>query len=267
MESGFEWITPERATADLENQIPNNRPLVPAVAAMYARVQAAGRWEWDSPDGLIYDTEGRLFQGQHRLKAIVINGVRVKMWVTRNAPMSVASVLDSGKGRTVAHRLHFEGHKNAKQLAAVGRLAVLWEARRLWSHGLTPAREEIIGMIEKYPDIQAYADLTASWPSRVTLSPGLAGFTWWILGQIDTQEAFSFMGSLRSGANLGDHHPIHVLRERLIRDRDTGVARGETRVLLTFLAWRAYLGRDEIIKLQLPSQVNDDTFRRVLGLQ
>jgi hypothetical protein len=262
----FETITPERAAADLANQIPNNRRLSMTLARMYARVMAAGRWEWDSPEGLIYDTQGRLCQGQHRLKAVAINGVAVRMAVTRDVPDSVIAVLDTGRSRTTAHRLAFDGYKNVKELAAIGRLAVLWDTQRFWTHGLTPAREEIEAVIEEHPELHAFAELAARWPYRVTLAPSQAGFAWWVLHGINPDDADVFMGGLRDGSDLHEGHPVLVLRNRLINDRAAGNRSQEMRILLVFLAWRAFSRREMISKVQLPSRINEETFRRVLGL-
>lgn len=75
------------------------------------------------------------------------------------------------------------------------------------------------------------------------------------------------MTALRDGVDLHAGHPVLALRNRLVRDRPVGlIYEQEGRVLLTFLAWRAYLKRERITKLQLPTRVDDDTFRRVLGL-
>jgi hypothetical protein len=267
MDAGFESITPERAAADLGNQIAHNRPPMPSLARMYARVMDAGRWNWESPDGLVYNTRGQLCQGQHRLMAIIINGLTVRMWVTRNAPDSVAAVLDTGRPRTTAHRLVFDGYKNPKDLAAVARAAVLWEAGRFWSHGMTPAREEIEAVIEAHPELHVFAEHSAHWPSRQTMAPSQAGFVWWVIDGINADEADTFMTCLRDGTDLYKGHPVLTLRNRLANDRAAGVRHPELSILLAFLAWRAYTRREQIVKLQLPSQVSEETFRRVLGLE
>lgn len=266
IESGFEFITPERAAADLENQIPNNRPPMPSLAKMYARVMAAGRWEWRSPEGLVYNTSGQLCQGQHRLMAIIINGRTVEMHVTRNVPDAVAAVLDTGRSRTTAHRLTFDGYKNPKDLAAVARQIVLWEAFRYWTHGLTPAREEIEAVVETHPEIHVFAEHSSRWPSRQTLSPSQAGFAWWLLSRIDADDADEFMTALRDGNDLHKGHPVLTLRNRLTSDRAAGGRDQDLRVLLTFMAWRAFRKREQILKLQLPGRVTEESFRNVLGL-
>lgn len=271
--SRFEEVTVELARHYLETALPGNRPIMPSVVATYQRDMATGRWNWLNVEGLVFDSEGHLQEGRHRLTAIIANGVTVRMWVTRGADPSIFTVLNTGKSRSSSHRLGFAGFKNTNHLAAVARFAVLWEAGKPWTHGLVPSREEVVAATEKYPALVEAAERTASWPARRTLSPSQAGSAWWILGQIDADEANAFMSALKDGAGLEAGNPVLVLRERLMADRERGgrytaaARRSESRLLLTFMAWSHYLARNQITKLQLPPNVSDDTFYTVLGLR
>lgn len=73
-------ITPELAEAMLGKNHSNRRLRKQAVL-MYAKDMKEGRWEL-THQGIAFDKNGDLVDGQHRLKAIVDSGVTVRMLVT-----------------------------------------------------------------------------------------------------------------------------------------------------------------------------------------
>lgn len=78
----------------------------------YASDMARGRWGL-SHQGLAFDEEGRLIDGQHRLWAVIKAGIPIKMMVTTGLPKSTnggfsiptMDIIDRGKNRTVGNQL------------------------------------------------------------------------------------------------------------------------------------------------------------------
>ena len=68
MNSKIENITPEIAAKYLEKNI-HNRPIKPSAIRRYALQMKAKQW-LISHQGIAFDTEGNLFDGQNRLLAI-----------------------------------------------------------------------------------------------------------------------------------------------------------------------------------------------------
>lgn len=269
MESYWEDITPAMAQEHLSRNAAN-RSLSQKSVDMYARDMAAGDWK-STHQGIAFDENGGLCDGQHRMAAVIRAGVTVRFWVTRGVSRSSFGVLDIGRTRSMADRLSiddtFDG-KHATQLAAVARLAVLWLAGHPWTRQFTPTRDEMFKAIESHPEMADAARFAHGWPGRRTLTPALAGFCWWLLGSVDADDAAYFMEALRTGEKLESGDAILALRERLLAGRDTrnrvgyatGYQRQEVNLALTIIAWNHYRKRNRISKLQLPSSMSDESF-------
>ncbi len=75
-------ITPEMAEKYLEHNS-DNRKMRQATIATYADDMKNGRWEM-THQGIAFNTAGELVDGQHRLAAIVLSGVPIRMVITKN---------------------------------------------------------------------------------------------------------------------------------------------------------------------------------------
>ena len=85
-------ISPAMAAKWLETKAPN-RNIIDAVVATYAAMMNQGLWIL-TPQGIIFDCDGMLIDGQHRLWAIVESGRSVPMRVSRGWNRNVQLVLD-----------------------------------------------------------------------------------------------------------------------------------------------------------------------------
>jgi hypothetical protein len=63
-----------------------------------------GQWQL-THQGVAFDVNGILIDGQHRLSAVVQSNCIVPMMVTMNAPSVSFEALDCGIGRTIGDRL------------------------------------------------------------------------------------------------------------------------------------------------------------------
>lgn len=102
-----EKIGPKTAKKYLESAA-RNRALNKRIVDKYASVMTDGAWE-TTHQGIAFDAEGKIFDGQHRLSAIVQSGKTIEMQVSRyeiDAPMSV---VDSGHVRTPGDRMVISG--------------------------------------------------------------------------------------------------------------------------------------------------------------
>jgi hypothetical protein len=95
----LETITPARAKKYLLRNVCNRR-IRPTWVDKLARQILEGRWVV-THQGIAFDEEGRLLDGQHRLSAIVAANKSVKMWVAYDEPGEARLVVDSGGARDV----------------------------------------------------------------------------------------------------------------------------------------------------------------------
>jgi hypothetical protein len=98
------------------------RPVSIVKVAQYVMDMKNGDWML-TPDPIMFDINGDLVQGQHRLEAVRRSGCTIPMRVSRGWPTRVMEVLDTGKSRSVGSILHMGGHEHGAALA--GTLGVI----------------------------------------------------------------------------------------------------------------------------------------------
>lgn len=134
-----ERITPELADEWLSEHFERiatlkykQRKLYRSVASRYAHDMRNKLW-LESPDPIIFDSNGDLADGQHRLLAIKESGVTLEMTVTRGWAPEVINAIDRGRNRTVCDSLALSGTKNPNVVASSVSSAV-----RVVYRGLSP---------------------------------------------------------------------------------------------------------------------------------
>jgi hypothetical protein len=119
-------ITPDDAGRMLERNHLNLRPLNRRRVLQLAQIMKAGKWHI-THQGLAFDSENNILDGQHRLHAIVESGVTIEIQVTEGLEQDTFAVIDVGKPRGVADALSIAGYSNTALLGAALRLAHLYE--------------------------------------------------------------------------------------------------------------------------------------------
>lgn len=102
-----EKIGPATAKAYLANHVPNRR-LRPALVKRYAAMMSTGNWRL-SHQGIAFNEDGKLCDGQHRLNAIMRSGCTVEMQVSRYCGDAPMAILDSGYSRSCGDRAMLAG--------------------------------------------------------------------------------------------------------------------------------------------------------------
>lgn len=119
----YEDITPSKARALLGANI-DNRKLQRARVAQYADVMRIGQWRL-THQGIAIGDDGRLYDGQHRLAAIVEAGVTIRMLVTRNLEPPARDEIDTGCKRSVSDNLAIVDNIRVTRLSS-GAYRALW---------------------------------------------------------------------------------------------------------------------------------------------
>lgn len=113
----FVDVTPALAEAWLQAN-ENNRLLDQRKVDQYARDMAAGRWR-QTNQGLGFGRDGKLYDGQHRLWAVVMSGVTIRTLVVRGMDPDARPTIDVGKQRRVHDQLRmFGGVERAREITA-----------------------------------------------------------------------------------------------------------------------------------------------------
>lgn len=166
METKTLIVSPQVARDWLKRNV-NNRPLrATTVAGLKAAFQ---RGEYVlTHQGIGFDTDGNLIDGQHRLTAIseMPDDFRVEMMVTRGLPRKAFEVLDIGVKRSNSDVLRV-----AQGLAASARfMATIVESNR---SGITPSFlvPYISGIEDTYATLTSYTPtVTRTWASAAVRS-------------------------------------------------------------------------------------------------
>lgn len=116
-------VTPELAREWLKANT-KNRPLDKRKVGQYANDMKSGNWPLNG-EAIKFGESKRLFDGQHRLKAVDESGVSVPMLVIRGLDESTFTTIDTGKGRSPGNILGIAGHADPNSLAAVANAHLL----------------------------------------------------------------------------------------------------------------------------------------------
>lgn len=240
-----ELITPARAT-ELLALNHHNRNVSEAFVVKYASDMTNGRWR-NVGDPIRYNSE-RLYDGQHRLLAIVRSGCSQCMWVKDDTTDEDMKVIDTGKPRRLADTLRWNNVSNARDVAAlVKMLAVLFDAKSL-SDNTAQTKLSQAHLLKFYED---NSELVQAAVRRALIAYGELGiskaqlgaaFGWLDSCQVDPEMLEAFCGLVSGdGSNLEPGSPILALRNyanRAVRNR-RNVRRDELfiAVLKTYNAW------------------------------
>lgn len=94
-------VTPDLAARWLEKNHPNNRPVAWRRVEAFASDMRAGAWML-THQGICFDGDGRLIDGQHRLHAVIGAKMTVRMLVVRNAAGTFQDPIDRAGPRSIA---------------------------------------------------------------------------------------------------------------------------------------------------------------------
>lgn len=131
-------VGPELAARMLEYNIANNRP-VSDFYVVERLCKAILRKEWVlTHQAAAFDRNGRMFDGQKRMLAIIKTGVAVPMCIAYNVDPAAFAVVDTMQPRTGGHTLHIMGVPNANRMAAAIRAIYMYDNHRdeSWAKGV-----------------------------------------------------------------------------------------------------------------------------------
>ena len=248
MKTVIEKITPELAEEYLARvDAANQRKPKKGTIDAYAREMLAGHW-YPNHQGIGFDMDGNLIDGQQRLAAIKQAGISVPMLVTRGIENYIKNgvkiyaidAIDIGRKREVGEQLSFRHNiKNSNRVAAAARGILVWAADI--SKCTVPTTLEIIRL---YPEIIKVAEY-----GKHRVLPGSAIGMFAIALKTFPHLAESFIEPYVSGAGLTKKSPALLLRNILLNNpQATRGGWGSMRRLINWSlnAAKAFAMQDEI---------------------
>ncbi len=214
IKSGWCAVTPALAEAWLATNVMNRNPRAKAVGR-YAGDMKAGRWI-RNPQPIIFDMQGRLMDGQHRLLAVILSGMTTWMMIFVGADATARNVIDSGIGRRVDDNMTMHGVTSAKEkVAAVRVIASVLKCQGPVSDGAT--NDWLACYLEGIEwSVAMMAECAASrWQAAVYGALALAWYR-------DPAKISEFARLLYRGEDMRAGMPEYAIREHLLRRPNSG---------------------------------------------
>lgn len=229
-------ITPEIAAEWLERNFAGNRPLSTLRVSRYAGAITRGEWRLNG-ETIKFNTAGELIDGQHRLRAIVVAGKAIDVFVARG--VDDYDTVDQGKARSAADTMHISG-----RAAAALKFMWLFENEGHFPKGgqtsvVTTA--QLREVTDRHPTLlDGSLRAVDNCARKLRRSRAMLAVAYYLLEQIDAEDTKSFFAKLESGAGLPDTSPIFRLRERLIAGGYKSALSPDQMAAIIFKAWNYF---------------------------
>lgn len=231
MSIGIETITPQVAERYLQMNR-RNRSVRPSEIEKNARMMAAGEWGL-THQGIAFNEDGALVDGQHRLLAIVKSGTTVPMVVARGVESSMQMFMDDHARRTPSDSLTVHrGEKVSSDDVAVLR-AALSLSRGAFASAIS--KTELDRALDTFHDSLAFCRRFTQTKQRgVTSAPPFAAvaLAWFYVPDLERLAQFCDMLVGNSLAKQECDNAAILVREWLLQ---IGVSSGGAARLKAFM--------------------------------
>ena len=219
MRSKVQKISPARAAEMLEANT-SNRPLSRSTVRSFAEAMRRGEW-LVTHQGIAFDVDGVLVDGQHRLAAIVVAELPVEMMVFTDVEPGTFDVLDTGKKRNAADVLAIKGEKSTTLLAAMVRTVWQYQNRpdQSWSGGAAGVtNHQIVQTLEANPGLRDYATVGDRIASETGMIRSAAGAAAYLVDQANPRKKTrmaEWHEGIAEGAGLDKNDPRLMFRKAM----------------------------------------------------
>jgi hypothetical protein len=231
-------ITPDDARMLLaERRLPRERFLTERTVAKYQRDMESGKFygplhtfkfglndptlgdDQHLPD--VADGEAILYDGQHRLKGIVLSGIPQTVTVMFNVPWYAHGNIDDNRVRKLADQLRFQGEEFAPMQERLITRAFAWQqGKRTYSGHVQPTVQEAEQFIKDDPSVRDAVLIASTFRSDKLATPTALSFLYWVIQHESKQvhlpeRMVEFFTDLHTGAQMDARDPVLILRDRL----------------------------------------------------
>lgn len=259
----FEDIDPAIAQVYLGKNIEHNRNPIDERVERMARDMRNGDWI-PTADPIKFNKDGRLIDGQHRLRAIMRSGTTQRVLVARDLAEDAVYVIDTGATRSAAQALKIAqtNSKNNSVAVAAAQIVHGYEAGVFKNTGSNQQSKDRMTNVEllRYMDVhgeEIYAGVRmAEWVRRSLPLPGsVVAAAYVILARVDPEQAMIFFGRIREGsAGLETGDPVSTLTRRVYQDRMSNRRISPALALFYLIrTWNAWREESALGKLQSAS--------------
>jgi hypothetical protein len=190
------------------------RPLNPNTVRQYAVDMKAGNWALTG-QGISFDTEGNLLDGQHRVAAVIAAGISVQMLVMwdleqENDGVKTINLFDIGKKRNVSQQLKINGMSYYSEISSGSRALLTLARGNVRAYPTVPQTIAVANLMENNM-LNMIELLTVGNQKHKARGFTLAPLT--LLSASDPDSAQLFATEFNEMVNLGKTSPVlHYFR-------------------------------------------------------
>ena len=252
-------FTPDVAR-HFHNNLGPNRNHSEHTVTTYSDDMERGEFPITGNNNVLVGTDGLVYDGKHRIKALLQSGATIDLLVVYNVPLCATKYIDLMRARSLSDSLQIERKdKNMK------RKTVVVTAINLVLVGtfLKMSRSIMEGLLDLMENAVNYLVAQGSVPKHMKSAPVLAAFA--LAYQKNPILVDEFFQQVRVGADKtkpqswGVGHPAHTLREWLISNPRLTDKEGGRRVitLKTLYAIDSALNRRRIRSLKIDEKLGE----------
>lgn len=263
-----ENITPAKAQEYLSTST-GNRPISKSTVHSYADTMKQGGWMLNGVP-IVFDTDGHLLDGHHRLEAITLAGIPVKMDVCRGVQSEAFTTYDCGRHRSLGQLLAMQQVKNYNTVGSVVACnETLVRTGRIYSNNsVTSGHQRKRTNTESYEiytrDPKGYnqaADdaVRLVHTARILNGSWIGGLIYYLThtGGYDRNFVLTFFESICS-LDDGMVQPANMLRKRILREKlsNTNLIASQLFAFIC-IAWNAYVTGKELKIIRFNDKVEE----------
>ena len=147
---GIEMLSGTVAAVVFKQHNGANRDLSLAKAREYQQAMERGEWK-ETHQGIAFDIEGKLIDGQHRVAAVALSGKQMRFVVYRGADRTIIDAIDQSKPRKAHEALKLAGIDDAQEKERIAR-ATMEYAAKVGGSTLKPTVIQIEQYVSRHDD-------------------------------------------------------------------------------------------------------------------
>ena len=258
METKIQKITPKMAAKWLAENNDGNRGIRKDRVALLVRAILGNRWV-PTHQGIAFDTDGNLIDGQHRLSAIVEAGQPVQLMVTTGLPREAMIAMDRGAVRDTGDTLHLlHGIDNARFKTSLARIILAIKAGVNYV-GYTVDDGEIEAHLQSFDDHYNWLFEIEGW-QKLKYAPFAAALVYAYPARPDKVTAFT--KAIIDPAHLPSKSPVFHAIDILHTRRGSGGGRRFIAFRTALRCIKAYCEGETLRKI-VDNQIGLEYFRQL----
>ncbi len=219
MEMKLEWVTPEWAEDILQNHNPTNRRKSPDWSSTLAKYMDEGKFI-TTHQGIAFNCDGTLKDGQNRLAAVIKHGKPVQMWVAYGVPNEAMDWIDTHRVRNDFDNLVIHGIDVSSRVVPVAK-AMKFDYASVKRSERDAFRKFVVAHQEA---IKFSLELGSNFPLRLACIRAVIARAWYSCDH----DRLSLFGRILNGemANVKGNRAAFVFRNHMINNGVKYGARG-----------------------------------------